>query len=400
MQSFLIVRSIFEALKLQVFQIKALMVYLYERFFLFEKRYMEDIFITKVKIKSIRHLKDFEIPLSIEQRKHLILTGKNGSGKTSVLDELGEVIDYDPRKYGLQETFSIHNEGISLSISDGCQNGKKPIIACFQARRKPEFERPKSIEKFSDFNGKKLLQHLLNQTAERAFALEQKEDAAVKQIEDWLENFKQQLREIFEDPKLEFVFDRQNFNYFIHQEGRSPVTLSELSDGFSSIVEIIAELIMQIEAKGESAQTAQGIVLIDEVETHLHISLQKRILPMLTSFFPKMQFIVSTHSPFVLSSVKNAVICDLERRIVTEDLSGYSSELLVESYFESDKFSGLLKNDLARFEALVDQENLSEEEEEELELLQRNLNAIPKYLSEELIVKLQQIKRKQLKPAR
>ncbi len=363
---------------------------------------MEDIFITNVFIDEIRHLKNFKIPLSQDARKHLILTGKNGSGKTSVLEAIASLMpEFD--SIGHNGPYAIEYRGIgglSLRIFTRLAKSQKGVTAYFQARRKPEFETPKGIEKFSDFSGKKLLQYLLNQTAERAFALEQKEEAAVKQIEGWLENFKHQLREIFEDPKLEFNFDRKNFNYFIHQEGRPPVTLSELSDGFSSIVEIIAELIMQIEAKGESAQTAAGIVLIDEVETHLHISLQKRILPMLTSFFPRMQFIVSTHSPFVLSSVKDAVICDLERRIVTEDLSGYSSELLVESYFESDKFSGLLKKDLARYEALVDQETLSDKEEEELEELQRNLNTIPKYLAEELIVKLQQIKLKQLKPAR
>ena len=43
----------------------------------------------------------------------------------------------------------------------------------------------------------------------------------------------------------------------------------------------------------------QGIALVDEIETHLHIDLQKKILPFLTNFFPKIQFIVTTHSPFV-----------------------------------------------------------------------------------------------------
>ena len=55
---------------------------------------MEDIFITRVKIKSIRHLKDFEIPLSKDSRKHLILTGKNGSGKTSVLEVIESLLKF------------------------------------------------------------------------------------------------------------------------------------------------------------------------------------------------------------------------------------------------------------------------------------------------------------------
>ena len=49
---------------------------------------MEDVFISNIKINKVRHLENLEIPLSGEERKHLILTGKNGSGKTSVLNEL------------------------------------------------------------------------------------------------------------------------------------------------------------------------------------------------------------------------------------------------------------------------------------------------------------------------
>ena len=46
---------------------------------------MEQTFLTDIHIKKVRHLKNVTIPLDKEKRKHLILTGKNGSGKTSVL---------------------------------------------------------------------------------------------------------------------------------------------------------------------------------------------------------------------------------------------------------------------------------------------------------------------------
>jgi len=46
---------------------------------------MKQFFITSLEIKKVRHLKDISIPLSENQIKHLILTGKNGSGKTSVI---------------------------------------------------------------------------------------------------------------------------------------------------------------------------------------------------------------------------------------------------------------------------------------------------------------------------
>ena len=43
-----------------------------------------------------------------------------------------------------------------------------------------------------------------------------------------------------------------------------------------------------------------GIVLIDEIDLHLHIEFQKEILPLLLKFFPKIQFIITTHSPFFI----------------------------------------------------------------------------------------------------
>lgn len=52
---------------------------------------MENIFLTKLDIKSVRHLHGIEIPLSDTVRKHLILTGKNGSGKTSTLESLKNI---------------------------------------------------------------------------------------------------------------------------------------------------------------------------------------------------------------------------------------------------------------------------------------------------------------------
>lgn len=54
---------------------------------------MENLFITNIKVNKVRHLKDFEIDLSEQKAKHLILTGKNGCGKTSLLDAMATFLD-------------------------------------------------------------------------------------------------------------------------------------------------------------------------------------------------------------------------------------------------------------------------------------------------------------------
>ena len=54
---------------------------------------MDRIFISELKIEHVRHLRDIRIFLSEDKRKHLILTGRNGSGKTSVLEALARNLE-------------------------------------------------------------------------------------------------------------------------------------------------------------------------------------------------------------------------------------------------------------------------------------------------------------------
>ena len=151
-----------------------------------------------------------------------------------------------------------------------------------------------------------------------------------------------------------------------------------------------------MEAHDVKSYDLEGIVIIDEIETHLHVDLQKKILPFLTDFFPRIQFIVSTHSPFVLSSLSNATICDLETKIVTNDLSGYSYDALIESYFKSDKYSEEIKAKIMEFERLLAINQRTEEQNDRIRFLRNYFAHTPKYLSTELLVKLQQIELEQL----
>ena len=54
---------------------------------------MNEYFLQKLTIKDVRDIQDFEIPLDDNQRKHLIITGKNGCGKTSTLNEIDTLLN-------------------------------------------------------------------------------------------------------------------------------------------------------------------------------------------------------------------------------------------------------------------------------------------------------------------
>ena len=133
--------------------------------------------------------------------------------------------------------------------------------------------------------------------------------------------------------------------------------------------------------------------MIDEIETHLHLELQKEILSLLVQMYPKIQFIVSTHSPFILSSIDNAVIFDLENKtLVLDGLANLPYEGIVEGYFETDRLSDELRNKFERYKNLVEKKHLSDAEYAEIVELEAALDEIPDYLALEFTTEYQRLK--------
>ncbi|GHV67686.1 hypothetical protein FACS1894199_13640 [Bacteroidia bacterium] len=78
-------------------------------------------------------------------------------------------------------------------------------------------------------------------------------------------------------------------------------TIFNLSSGEAAMLCMFGEILRQADKNRNNADLQQisGIVLIDEIDKHLHIKLQKEVLPLLFNLFPNVQFIVSSHSPFL-----------------------------------------------------------------------------------------------------
>jgi predicted ATP-binding protein involved in virulence len=98
-----------------------------------------------------------------------------------------------------------------------------------------------------------------------------------------------------------------------------PVLLSELAAGYRGILTMIGDMVMRLyEDKNNKLDDLKGIVLIDEIDAHLHPKYQYELPYLLSKVFPKVQFIVTTHSPFpILGLPKNIkpVILTVERNL-------------------------------------------------------------------------------------
>ncbi len=96
----------------------------------------------------------------------------------------------------------------------------------------------------------------------------------------------------------------------IFKDGRE-IPVSILSDGYRRLVSIVVDiafrcaLLNSLKFGNQAARKTRGTVIIDEIDLHLHPSLQSIVLKALQHTFPNLQFIVSTHAPMVMSGVES-----------------------------------------------------------------------------------------------
>ena len=391
-------------------------------------------YIKNIHINKVRHLKDINISLEKDAYPHLMITGKNGSGKTSMLNAMAEYIEefvketnkgiiqtlkkeeeYDPDNIlAIEEQLNIREkiyreilEKLSITFEDLNTLKQKYkednfIIAFYEAHRtikklqepktptKPELQDKWGIKQTST---QEFLNFLADLKIQEALARNEKLEKDANQIREWFVNFERLLGEIFQDKDLQLHFNYKDYSFKILTKGKE-FKFTELSDGFAAVLDIIVDLILKMQHKNQltRAYECEGIVLVDEIETHLHLELQKVIMPLLTEIFPNIQFIVTTHSPFVLSSLSNAVAFDLEHQEIIEDLTEYSYESLAEGYFGVKTDSSYIKMQLNRLEELLKKETLSSSEKSELKHLNNDFDKIPEVVSPKIIGRYLQLK--------
>lgn len=335
---------------------------------------MSKHFITNIRINKLRHLSNINIDLDKEDKKHLIILGKNGSGKTTLLnaicsylkciennqikfrentyrewinnfnDEIERLEENTSNKnirriQNLREDIRYYEKeiekygmGIDIKFSNTTDlnelfNEGKFILAYYKSFRCTDVIISKGVEKvelknfyfLNDNPSKDFVRYIIDLKAQQSFARNEGEMEVVENIEKWFENLHKAFRTIFDDSSINLKFDYKNYTFKIEQKGRESYGFNELSDGYSSIINIISDIILRMEKSRWNTEgeinyiyDLEGVVLIDEVETHLHYDTQKRIIPFLSSIFPNIQFIITTNSSIVLNLANNCIVCDLD----------------------------------------------------------------------------------------
>ena len=152
-------------------------------------------------------------------------------------------------------------------------------------------------------------------------------------FQNTIKKFMAIMLETSDDIKIEYSIETQGMEITI---GEHKDSIYNISTGYRAILSMIMELAYRaavLNPSMEDFSELEGVVLIDEIDAHLHPKWQWKILDAIRQVFPSVQFIIATHSPIVISSIKDAriiKIIDLKTTEVLEPAYGYTADEVLE----------------------------------------------------------------------
>ena len=118
----------------------------------------------------------------------------------------------------------------------------------------------------------------------------------------------------------DFYHDTEEDQIMLCLDHEGIMPFSYLSDGYRNIIAMVADIAQRASRLNphfglDAARQTSGVVLIDEIDLHLHPKWQRHVVEDLKNAFPKLQFIVTTHSPFILQSLAPGEVIDLNQTL-------------------------------------------------------------------------------------
>lgn len=363
--------------------------------------------IEKINIRNFKIIKDLELDLTLSKSKNapwLMLLGENGIGKSSILQAvtlalMGEKerikllreINKSPRDYishgedegyikiylsGMLEPISLHfSKSWNQFRGENHQTLRTLLLAYGSTRLLP-----RDNMKVDPTVTWVRIDNLFNPFIPLVHV---KEYLMSLNDEDFFNVGRAIESIILEDVKIFRDRSKETLFFKLHN---STVELEELSDGYQTVIALATDIMMVMKNRWRSFD-AEGIVLIDEIDAHLHPRWNIEIVTRLKKAFPKIQFIATSHNPLSLRGLIDGEVAVL---LEDEDKEPYviqnlpsQEEFNVETLLTS-KFFGLydtmpeLNKLFNRYYLLLSNPNRSVDEELEVQSLKRKLSEYEK----------------------
>lgn len=288
-------------------------------------RQIEEIEIHNIRGISFKH----RFNTKAKEGSWLMILGENGTGKTTLLQAIVLALVSDWKGLGVKPASFIdqNNNGIiKIKVTDI----EKPIELFFNNSGVSHIHNGDIIPIIA-YGAIRLIPKKSNDKRERRKIINIRNLFAsstnayfLGNVSEWIknENMLQAISSVIldvlpfgDDEKIDIKIE-SNKIYLIRQENY--IEFHQLSSGYQSIISIAIDIMSSIYNEYKSGHLARGIVLIDEIDAHLHPAWKIRIVNQLRKAFPFMQFIVTSHDPLCLRGVNSmeiAVMKRLEERI-------------------------------------------------------------------------------------
>lgn len=169
------------------------------------------------------------------------------------------------------------------------------------------------------------------------------------------------------DSKCRVYFDVQLWEIMYEMNG-AVMPLSSLSAGYQSLIWMVFDIAYRMAILnphlGRNICLTKGIVLIDELDMHLHPKWQWSVINALATVFPNIQFIATTHAPVLAVSSKNVNIINIEGLSVIGRVSNYGADVntAIEDYLNSTSYPPEIKEAIDSVVRFFDNNELQEAE--------------------------------------
>ncbi len=272
--------------------------------------------------QGIKHLKIEHIPSNAQW---IFLTGENGFGKTSILRAIAKGLVGDeafvewmpPESRIYINAYKGDKTFFHSAQTQKIPNYDFPVAVYgagrFRTLKEPEKKLPKTLSLFSDEAQLMNIENILI-ASERAKS-EGKDKKNISTFDTLKKIFLAVLPQLA-DIKVEYFENELITNQYqvrYYEKGDSgetymPVSLRDLAAGYRSVLTMIGDMILRLSGHPNPfLEQLQGVVLIDEIDAHLHPKYQYELPYLLSTVFPKIQFIVSTHSPIPILGLPKSI---------------------------------------------------------------------------------------------
>lgn len=290
--------------------------------------------IKELSIRNFKSIKDLDLVFNNESSNQfcMALIGENGMGKSSILQAIALLFMSKVERKELFSTASsvLRKDAIEGSIKLTFEKSPSTITLSFFKGLKDFEEDIKKKEYFPKIN-------ILGYSAIRLPApndstIPPPNDQSITNLfnpnhylpitESWLADVSRVNEKVFHKIAtiLKNILHLDNSSYFYRNKKQiylktnsSRILLEELSDGYKSLFSIITNIIYNWHNDIDGISNLQGIVLIDELEVHLHPKWKLKIISSLRKAFPNVNFIVTTHDPLCLRGLEDKEIIHLNK---------------------------------------------------------------------------------------